>query len=163
MDLRSATKQMRRDGMDYIAISRELEIPLADVIAYSRDGVSGPKKTTTDPKLTEACATITQLKHELEVAHATITQLSRELLKGNAPTSDDLEWSRWMTAGAASASLGIAGHSTVWKACALGHDLDGRYFEARYVRPTDTNVNYNTIHLIRYSLLPGDIKTRHQR
>ena len=177
MDLRSATQQMRRNGMDYIAISRELEIPLADVIAYSREVAPGPKRQAPDPKLAEAQATITQLKHdleaaqatiaqlkeELEVAQATITQLNKNLLKISAPPTDDLEWSRWMTAGAVSAKLGIAGHVTIWKAAALRHDLDGRYFEARYVRPTDLNVNHGTIHLIRYSLLPGDIKTRHQR
>jgi len=163
MDLRSATQQMRRDGMDYIAISRELEIPLADVIAYSREVAPGPKRQAPDPKLAEAQATITQLKHDLEAAQATITQLNKDLLKTSAPPTDDLEWSRWMTAGAVSAKLGIAGHVTIWKAAALRHDLDGRCFEARYVRPTDLNVNHGTIHLIRYSLLPGDIKTRHQR
>lgn len=163
MDLRSATQQMRRDGMDYIAISRELEIPLADVIAYSREVAPGPKRQAPDPKLAEAQATITQLKEELEAAQATITQLSKDLLKISAPPTDDLEWSRWMTAGAVSAKLSIAGHVTIWKAVALRHDLDGRYFEARYVRPTDLNVNHGTIHLIRYSLLPGDINTRHQR
>jgi len=164
MDLRTATQQMRRDGMDYIAISRELEIPLAEVIAYSREVAPGPtRQADNHPKLLEAQATIAQLKDELAAAQATIAQLNKELLKISAPTSDDLEWSRWMTAGAVSAKLGIAGHVTIWKTCALGHDLDGRYFEARYVRPTDINVNHGTIHLIRYSLLPSDIKTRHQR
>jgi len=156
VDLRSATQQMRRDGMDYIAISRELEIPLADVIAYSREVAPGPKRQAPEPKPSN----IEQLQSRLDEALATIDQLNRELRR--APPND-LQWSRWMTASAVSVKLRIPGHHTVWRACALGHDLEGRYFEARYVRPTDTHVKPCTTYLIRYSLLPSDIKREHQR
>lgn len=163
MDLRSATQQMRRDGMDYIAISRELEIPLAEVIAYSREVAPGPKHKAPDRELLEAQATIQRLKDELTEAQATIQHLERAELRVSPPPTASLDWSRWLTVGAVSAKLGIPGRVTIWRACALGHDLDGRYFEARYVRPTDTHVKFGTIHLIRYTLLPSDIKTRHQR
>lgn len=154
MNLRSATQQMRRDGMDYIAISRELEIPLAEVIAYSREVAPGPKRPASKP------SDIEQLQSKLAAALATIDQLNMELRRA---LPNDLQWSRWMTAGAVSVKLGIPGHHTVWRACALGHDLEGRYFEARYVRPTDTHVKPGTTYLIRYSLLPSDIKREHQR
>ena len=70
---------------------------------------------------------------------------------GGPVEPDEVIWSDWMTARAASLKLGIKSRETIWRYCATGRTASGRRVETRPVTDDD-DVYPNTADLVRFEI-----------
>lgn len=80
----------------------------------------------------------------------------RELATSGGPVeTDEVTWSEWMTARAASLKLGIKSRETIWRYCATGRTASGRRVETRPVTDDD-DVYPTTADLVRFEIREGE-------